>query len=244
MLKVRLIQQTPDPERTVAAAARLCYSPSGVDEILEKLGPEGVERFLSRIRGLGHLSPFEHASFTFGVEGVSRICLNQVVRHRIASYSQQSQRYVRESQFDYVIPPSIEGNSEARAIFEEQMGTIQAAYNRLVALGIHQEDARYLLPGGCESKIVITMNARELLHFFELRTCQRAQWEIRRMAQEMLRLVKKAAPGLFADAGAPCIHRGICREGDLSCGLIHRLPLRQLPFMVAGIDSPNRSKGE
>ncbi len=243
MLRVRLIQHTPDPERTVAGAARLCYSQSGVDEILERISPEQIERFLSKIRGLGHFSPFEHASFTYGVEGVSRVCLNQVVRHRIASYSQQSQRYVRENQFDYIVPPSVRDNPEAQAAFEEQMSAIQAAYNRLVALGIHQEDARYLLPGGCESKIVITMNARELLHFFELRTCQRAQWEIRRLAQEMLRLAKKAAPGLFADAGASCVHQGICREGDLSCGLIHRLPPRQLPFMIAG-DRSGRAEGE
>lgn len=234
MLKVELIQHTPDPERTVAAAARLCYSPTGVDQILEKMTPAQVERFLAKIRQLGHLSPFEHASFSFGVEGVSRVCLNQVVRHRIASYSQQSQRYVRESQFDYIVPPMIQDNPKAREVFEEEMRAIQKAYNRLISKGIHQEDARYLLPGGCESKIVITMNARELLHYFELRTCQRAQWEIRRLAQEMLRLAKQTAPGLFSDAGAPCVHQGICREGDLSCGRIHQLPPRPASFILPG----------
>ncbi|MCL4426292.1 MAG: FAD-dependent thymidylate synthase [Firmicutes bacterium] len=225
-MKVIVLSHTPDPERTIAAAAKLAYSASGIDEIKDRLTQAEVERFLGQLLELGHLSPFEHASITFGIEGVSRVMLNQLVRHRIASFTQKSQRYVKERDFDFILPPSIEERSEARAIFLEEMERIQEAYNRLLALGIHQEDARYLLPNATESKIVFTTNFRELLHILELRTCQRAQWEIRRLAYKLLREARKAAPIVFRQAGPPCVTEGICREGKMSCGRWRRLKER------------------
>ena len=235
MADVRLLEYTPEPERIVASAARLCYSPVGVTQIQERMSDADVVRFIRDLVGMRHFSPFEHVSFTFGVEGVSRVCLNQLVRHRIASYSQQSQRYVKESQFDYIIPPSLKKNPEAVELFRSQMAQIQETYNRLLEMGIHREDARYVLPGGCESKIVVSMNARALLNFFELRTCTRAQWEIRAVANQMLAQVREVAPVLFKDAGPPCISQGLCYEGKMSCGKILRLERRSLPFVAARV---------
>jgi len=225
-MKVVVLSHTPDPERTIAAAAKLAYSAAGIEEIRERLTPAEIERFLLLLLEMGHLSPFEHASITFGIEGVSRVMLNQLVRHRLASYTQKSQRYVKEKNFDYVIPPSVEKNPVAKAIFLEEVSRIQAAYNRLLSLGIHQEDARYLLPNATESKIVFTTNFRELLHILELRTCQRAQWEIRNLAYKLLREARKVAPIVFRRAGPPCLTQGICREGRMSCGHLERLKLR------------------
>lgn len=216
-MKVALIAHTPDPERTVAAAARLCYSPAGAEEILEGLTAEQATRFLNKLTEAGHDSPLEHASFTFAIEGVSRTLTHQLVRHRIASYSQKSQRYVREDEFAYVVPPSIAGRPEAQELFVRAMADLQEVYRRLAAL-VPKEDARYVLPNACETKIVVTMNARSLKHFFELRCCTRAQWEIRRLAEAMLSEVRKVAPELFRLAGPTCLTRGYCREGNMSCG--------------------------
>jgi len=215
---VILLEHTPEPERIVAAAARLCYSTSSATDLLERLTPERTESFVSHLMSMGHESPIEHISFTFAIEGISRACSHQLVRHRIASYSQQSQRYVNMQQFDYVLPPQIADNSEAAGLFEAQMRAAQEAYDKLIELGMQQEDARYLLPNACETKLVMTMNARSLLNFFALRICNRAQWEIRALANQMLDLVKPVAPSIFAKAGPSCISEGICREGDLSCG--------------------------
>jgi thymidylate synthase (FAD) len=164
----------------------------------------------------------EHASFTFGIEGISRVTTHQLVRHRIASYSQKSQRYVEETGFQCVMPPSIEDEPEAMDVFRETVDRCRYAYLKLREMGISKEDARYLLPSGGETKIVVTMNARELLHFFSLRCCYRAQWEIRAMAVEMLRLCRKTAPLIFHNAGPACL-RGPCPEGASSCGRLQEV---------------------
>ena len=225
-LRVILLSHTPDPEATVAMAARLCYSQTGIEALKERTAKRDQKKFVQKLMEIGHMSPIEHASFTFAVEGISRACSHQLVRHRLASYSQQSQRYVsEEAGFDYVIPPSIKKDCELARYFEKFMGKAQEAYNhiarRLGEKGLEGEeanqDARFLLPNACETKIIITMNARELLHFFRQRCCNRAQWEIRAMAMEMLRLVKGIAPTIFCQAGPDCL-KGKCPEGKYSCG--------------------------
>ncbi|HHX94404.1 MAG TPA: FAD-dependent thymidylate synthase [Clostridia bacterium] len=216
-MRVDLISWTPEPDRTVAAAARLCYSQTHAAELKEKMSQDTVDSLLDRIAEMGHLSTFEHASFTFAIEGVSRALTHQLVRHRIASYSQQSQRYVSEEAFEYIMPPSIASSPEAAALFNELMGQIREAYTTLNSL-VPKEDARYVLPNACETKIVCTFNARSLLNFFSHRCCNRAQWEIRELAYKMLDQVREVAPGLFAHAGPPCEAEGICPEGEMSCG--------------------------
>lgn len=217
-MEVKIIAYTPEPEQKVATAARLCYANVGAEALLERLTEREIDTLLSRLEESGHLSPFEHASFTFSLEGVSRSLSHQLVRHRIASFSQQSQRYVSQEQFAYVVPPSLKG--EAAELFQEQMVKLQTAYTELVALGVPKEDARYLLPNAAETKLVLTMNCRSLYNFFELRCCQRAQWEIRALATKMLALVKEVAPRLFAKAGPTCLAQGYCREGEHGCGRI------------------------
>ena len=217
-LRVFLLKHTPEPEQTVAFAAKLCYSPLGIAQLREKNQAADVQAFLRRIIRMGHHSVLEHASFTFGIEGISRVTSHQLVRHRLASYSQQSQRYVREKgQFDYITPPSIAHNEQARRAFEAMMRQAQLLYDELVGQGVAAEDARYVLPNAAETKIVVTMNARELRHFFRLRCCNRAQWEIRRMAMAMLERVKAAAPLIFEDCGPVCLNKP-CPEGKLGCG--------------------------
>ncbi|HWR29179.1 MAG TPA: FAD-dependent thymidylate synthase [Negativicutes bacterium] len=217
-MNVKLISFTPDAERKVAMAARLCYSPIGAAELEEKLSDTQVKKLVEKILSMGHFSTLEHASFTFAIEGVSRVLTHQLVRHRIASYSQQSQRYVKEHNFEYILPPSVAANAIAKNRFEGLMEEIRKVYGELIALGVHQEDARYCLANATETKILVTMNVRALFNFFELRCCTRAQWEIRKMAELMLAEVRGVAPILFAKAGPTCISGGYCREGDLSCG--------------------------
>lgn len=237
-LKVTLIEHTPNPEKVIAAAAKLCYSPVGVDEITQNLNGESTERFLNRLMSYGHASPIEHVSFTFAIEGVSRTLTHQLVRHRIASYSQQSQRYVKLEQFEYIIPPAIEDDMEAKKIFSEAMKRSQKAYDdiadrlykKYIDSGMAKmsaekkaiEDARYVFPNACETKIVVTMNARTLINFFHHRCCNRAQWEIHAMADEMLRQAKVVAPILFKAAGPECI-KGKCPEGKMTCGKIEEV---------------------
>ena len=222
MLKVELLTYTPEPERTVAAAARLCYSPRGASELQQDLTEKEIGSLLKRLREMGHTSTFEHVSFTFAIEGVSRVLTHQLVRHRIASYSQKSQRYVTENNFDFVVPPGIAHNPAALAIFEEQMASAREAYQRLAEL-VHQEDARYVLPNATETKIVVTMNARSLIHFFSVRSCMRAQHEIRQLSDQMIKLVKEVAPRLFDKVGPSCVTEGVCHEGKLTCGRLNRL---------------------
>lgn len=217
-MNIELLQHTHEPERAVALAARLCYSPSGLSELMERVEAGDIVTFINKIMTLGHHSVLEHASFTFGVEGISRVTSHQLVRHRVASYSQQSQRYVSHvERFDAVMPPSIAANEEAKRIFDFTVGVVHQAYKQLSEMGVAAEDARYLLPNATETKIILTMNARELLHFFRLRCCERAQWEIRAMAVGMLRLAKQVAPTIFRDAGPGCVS-GPCPEGEFCCG--------------------------
>lgn len=214
---VSLLTHTPDPERVVAAAARLCYSASSIDRLVEKERAE-QEALVKKILSLGHLSVLEHASFTFGVEGISRACSHQLVRHRLASYSQQSQRYVsHQESFEAVTPPSIADRPELAARYERLLHSIHEVYRELLDGGVPAEDARFVLPNAAATKLVVSMNGRELLHFFNLRCCRRAQWEIRALAKEMLRLARQAAPLLFAQAGPGCLS-GACPEGPMSCG--------------------------
>ncbi len=240
-MKVTLLQHTGDPEKIIASAAKLCYSESGVENILDGLTEEKTEKFLNMLMSLGHQSPIEHVSFTFGIEGVSRSLLAQITRHRIASYSVKSQRYVKEGMFEFIVPPEIENNPEAKKVFLKTMEADQKAYNcltdilfrkhydELLLAGENEktaktkaeklaiEDARFVLPNACETKMVVTMNARSLMNFFHHRCCTRAQWEIRALADEMLRLVKEVAPTLFRYAGPSCVS-GACPEGKMTCG--------------------------
>lgn len=213
----RVLGHTPDPERTVALAARLCYSPRSIGDLERDLSDGEVGSLLAKLRAMGHLSALEHAQFVFGVEGVSRACSHQLVRHRVASYSQQSQRYVRLREVSAVVPPSVEARADLAASFREKLEDLWAFYARMVDAGVPAEDARYILPNACETRIVVSMNARELHHFFSLRLCRRAQWEIRSLALSMLQGAAPLAPRLFAGAGPGCL-RGRCPEGAFGCG--------------------------
>lgn len=241
MPKVTLLCHSPHPEKTIAAAAKLCYSAQGVDGLLDGLTPEKTDSFLNMLMQLGHESPIEHVTFTFAIEGVSRSFLAQITRHRLASYSVQSQRYVRLSPFDYVTPPEVADDPKALEAYNEAMNAALKSYETiseilkekhtkaLIAEGISEktaasraekmaiEDARFVLPNACETKMIVTMNARSLYNFFHLRCCNRAQWEIRAVADEMCRLVKEVAPTLFVNAGPPCVS-GPCTEGKMTCG--------------------------
>ncbi len=240
-LRVKLLQYTPEPEKLVSAAAKLCYSQLPADEIMEDLTDDNVSKFLNMLMNLGHLSTIEHISFSFAVEGISRTLTHQLVRHRIASYSQRSQRYVSEGQFHYIVPPAIKEDKLAEKTYIKAMEDDQKAYDKIAsilkekylntyldegvsekkALGMAEkkaiEDARYVLPNACETKIMVTMNARSLIHFFNVRCCNRAQWEIREMATQMLLEVKKVAPIIFKNSGPSCIN-GPCPEGKMTCG--------------------------
>lgn len=226
-MNVELLYCTPDPERAIATAARLCYAPVGAAELMETMPPERVESVLSTIMTGGHFSTLEHASFTFAIDGVSRALTHQLVRHRVASYNQQSQRYVKfkDGNVPYVTPPAVEEDDAKKAIFDEAMQATVDAYTKLVEAGIEAEDARYLLPNAAETKIVVTMNARELYHFFTVRCCNRAQWEIRDLAWKMLELVREKAPYVFLDAGPACVRTG-CTEGKMTCGEPYEKVLR------------------
>ena len=191
-MKVTLISITPNAEEFIANAARVCYAS-------EPKTPDANKKLLGTLREMDHMSTFEHASATFLIDGISRACSHQLVRHRVASYSQQSQRYVNEEGFDYITPPAIEEKPEAKKIFEDGIDGTRRAYKELIGLGIPKEDARFILPNACSTKIVVTMNFRELRHFIKLRSDKTAQWEIRKLAQEMMILLKKEVPIAFDD---------------------------------------------
>ncbi len=231
-LQVELLKWTPEPEKTIALAARLCYTDTDISSLAHSFRAGEESAFIRKLMAFGHFSPIEHASFTFGVEGVSRSLLAQLTRHRIASFSVQSQRYVgktsgqsRDGVFNYVIPPRIRALGDAYVErFDRQMREIQGWYdewNRLLGDQgeASQEDARFVLPNAAETKLILTMNARELRYFFRLRCCNRAQWEIRNLAIEMLKRVKTVAPTLFEKAGPACVS-GPCPEGAMTCGKI------------------------
>jgi len=240
-MNVKLIAHTSLPEKIVAASAKLCYSPATIDTVLDGLDEDKTASFVDMLAEIGHESPIEHATFTFGIEGVSRALLAQLTRHRMASYSVQSQRYVAEKMFDYVLPPEIEAIPEAAAEYRRAMEEDQAHYDRLTAIlkekhlaerlaaGMPEkeaaraaekqaiEDARFVLPNACTTKIMMTMNARSLLNFFRHRCCNRAQWEIRELAEKMYILCVDVAPHIFKHAGPPCVN-GACPEGKMTCG--------------------------
>lgn len=253
-IKVTLLQHTPNPEQTIAMAAKLCYSATDIENIKDGLDEEKTTSFLDMLTEIGHASPVEHASFTFGIEGISRACSHQLVRHRIASYSQQSQRYVDGTKFEFVTPPEIERNERALKAYEKVIDMQSEAYAEIrdaLVLGYIKEyseeelngtddeimnsfkeknkalfgsfvkkaneDARFVLPNACTTKIVCTFNVRSLNNFFDHRCCNRAQWEIREVAQQMLELCKEVAPTLFKNSGPRCI-RGACPEGRMTCG--------------------------
>lgn len=255
-IKVILLNHTPQPEQTVAMAAKLCYSPVGVEDIRDGLTEEKTASFVKMLADIGHASPTEHVTFTFGIEGISRACSHQLVRHRIASYSQQSQRYVDGNSFEFVTPPEIEDDPRCNEIYQKVLDAQREAYaeirDALVVKYIKEnsdkeycgtdaeiieafkaedkakcsafikkanEDARYLLPNACTTKIVCTFNARSLENFFAHRCCNRAQWEIREVAEQMLLICKEIAPNLFKNSGPSCM-RGGCPEGNMTCGKI------------------------
>ena len=241
MMKVTLIAHTPEPEKVVAAAAKLCYSNAHLDDLLVGLTPEKSRDFVRMLARMGHESPTEHASFTFAIEGVSRSLLAQITRHRLASYSVQSQRYVRLDQFEYVTPPAVADDPEGLEVFEQAMAAEAEEYRRIagvlkdghirrmVAEGMSEaeaakkaekmaiEDARFVLPNACTTKMIVTMNARSLNNFFHHRCCNRAQWEIRDLAERMFCLVHEVAPALFEMSGPSCV-AGPCPEGKMTCG--------------------------
>lgn len=223
-LKVILLRHTLSPEETIALSAKLCYSKSTIEDLRDKISRKDQSEFIEKLMNMGHESVLEHVTFSFGVEGVSRVLLAQLTRHRIASFSVQSQRYVSyENGFGYILPDSIAALGEdAVQQYQKQMDTIEGWYvdwqKKLGKGEKSNEDARFVLPNACETRLVVTMNVRELRHFFSLRMCNRAQWEIRKMAEEMFRICFETAPALFADAGPACI-RGKCPEGEKSCGM-------------------------
>ena len=228
---VKLIRYTPAPEELIAMAGKLCYSAADLDDLGEGVAERDQTKYLSRLSEMGHYSTFEHASFTFGIEGVSRSLLAQITRHRIASFSVQSQRYVAlgddENGFDYIVPPRIAAlGEEAEAEYHAQMAQMNAWYQawrkRLGTGESSNEDARFVLPNAAATRMLVTMNARELLHFLKLRTCSRAQWEIRRAAEAMLAQLQVDFPQLFRLYGPGCAVTGRCPEGRLSCGRIRK----------------------
>ncbi len=216
-MKVSLVSFTPDAQRVVASAARVCYSESSASELFSSIGEEKIKKRIRDAVSKGHLSVLEHAVYTFSIESISRVTSHQLVRHRIASFSQQSQRYVGLSDRDsYIVPPRIAEDEKLCGRFREIVSGICDFYETLVRTGIPSEDARYILPSAFSTNLVLTMNARELLHFFSLRCCKKAQWEIRKLAWKMLKELMKISPAIFENAGPECIS-GSCSQEDWKC---------------------------
>ena len=212
---VILIAHTPEAEKVVAMAAKICYAKDvSIKKLQKKINDNDVSAFITKLLESGHESPFEHISFTFGIEGISRACSHQLVRHRMASFSQRSQRYCFEDGFNYIEPDDM--NDEEDKFFRDFMRHSKEVYSKLIDKGVKPEDARMVLPNACETKIIVTMNARELLHFFKLRCCKRAQKEIREVAFMMKNICRKVAPNVFQYAGPNCL-KGYCTEGEKSC---------------------------
>ncbi len=218
-LNVKLIGYTKNAEQIVAAAIRQCYSASGASELTQKIPVEKRAKLIRQVVSSDHTSTIEHISFTFAIEGVSRVLTHELVRHRIASFSQQSQRYVAADNFNYIIPPTIISKPDALKIYKKIIADDQKIYNELLEMGVPKEDARFVLPNAAETKIVVTMNARSLFNFLRRRMCNRAQWEIRTLAYKMHAELMKVAPNIFCFAGPSCKTEKICWEGKLNCGL-------------------------
>ncbi len=217
-MNVKLIGFTPNPEKIPAMAAKLTHSKIKPED-LDKTSDEELTNILQYVMNLGHTSVIEHTSFTFAISDVSRSLTHQLVRHRIASYAQQSQRYVDFKKPNYVIPPTIVKNKKMNKAYNETMTLIWEQYNKLLEIGIPAEDSRFILPNAACTNIMVTMNARSLLNFFELRCCLHAQWEIRELANKMLKEVKKVAPIIFKNAGPTCKTKNICHENKKDCPL-------------------------
>ena len=214
---VILIAHTPEAEKVVAMAAKICYAKDvSIKKLQKKINDNDVSAFITKLLESGHESPFEHISFTFGIEGISRACSHQLVRHRMASFSQRSQRYCFEDGFNYIEPEDINENENEDKFFRDFMRHSKEVYSKLIDKGVKPEDARMVLPNACETKIIVTMNARELLHFCKLRCCKRAQKEIREVAFMMKNICRKVAPNVFQYAGPNCL-KGYCTEGEKSC---------------------------
>ena len=216
-MKVKIIAHTPEPEIVIAAAAKLCYSSAAdIDTLLDGLTPEKCDSFVEHLMSLGHESPLEHVTFTFAVEGVSRVLTHELVRHRIASYSQRSMRYCAEGECNFYYPENM--TPEMRLAYNNALNVAKEAYNKLIDLGMSREMARYVLPNATHTRIIFTMNVRSLLNFCSLRACTRAQKEIRDLANEMIKQLKEISLGLFKKLGPSCESKGYCPEGSMSCG--------------------------
>ncbi len=250
-LNVKLLEVTDNALALIYVACRQCYSANFAGQIFEdEIGNiKKQEEFVRQVVSSGHESPLEHVKFTFAIEGVSRALTHQLVRHRIASYSQQSQRYVKESDFDYIIPPLIEEDADMKKEYIDTMRKIQQSYNCLMSSfekkgkkgEVANQDCRYVLPQAAETKIVVTMNCRQLLHFFKERCCSRAQWEIRRLSGEMLKICKQELSAVFNDAGAKCVLLGYCPEGEkFSC---KRYPLKKDALRQSAPDTVISTEG-
>jgi len=223
--KAKLINYSENPEKNVALAARLCYSEDGAEALEAKMTQKDMNNLVRKVVGLGHYSTLEHTYFYFHIV-CSRVASHQLVRHRIGvSYSQRSQRYVKEDDFDYIMPPKIAKNKDTADDFREWMEKGREIYNEMLADDIPAEDARFVLPT-VKTNLMVSYNARSLYHFFSLRCCSRAQWEIRSLANQMLKQVKEIAPVLFEKAGPPCEAEGYCPEGEMSCGRIDSIKKR------------------
>ena len=218
-MKVDLISYTIDCDKMPGVAAFTSCSKKSAHELNQAKTKEQTDDFIKRVVAYGHHSVIEHSNFTFSIEGVSRVCSHELVRHRIASYTQQSQRYVKFDELNVVVPPKIKKNEEAKQVFDDVIEKSAEAYQTLLDMGIAPEDARFCFPNAAKTNLMITMNARALMNFFALRCCRRAQWEIHELSYKMLKLVKERAPVVFEKAGASCMQRGYCTEGSLSCGL-------------------------
>lgn len=202
-MNVSLLAHTPKPELLICKAAHVCYS----DKPIADINTDDAPLMIAKLIDSEHLSPLEHVCFTFAIEGISRVCLAQLTRHRLASFSVRSHRYTNVDNNDFVDP--VGRDAEIQKMIN--------SYKVAVSSGVPKEDARYALPQAATTSLVMTMNARELLHFFALRCCFKAQWEIRQLACQMLNLVKRVAPNIFKKAGAKCQQVGYCSEAQ-PCG--------------------------
>jgi len=242
-LKVSLISFTKDPEITCAKCATVSWRRKGMKEV----SLNDARTIMKRVLGYGHESVIEHASFTFFVENISRSLTHQLVRHRIASYTQQSMRYVdlTKSRAYFIRPQSVSNHDELVEVFDDVMTRCKAAYDTLRKRGVPAEDSRFVLPIATQTKIAFTMNARELRHFFEMRCCFRAQWEIRELANSMVRICKTVAPSLFENAGPSCVKLGYCPEDELTCGKLNQVlkTYREQKTLRSARNRDNTKKG-
>lgn len=239
-MKVTLLSWTYDPEKVIATAAKVCYAPGTVEDVWNN--SFDYASFIEKLKNMGHMSPFEHANFTWGIDGISRACSHQLVRHRIASFSQQSQRYVKydlkktDLSENYVCPEGIQlSNQTTFERYVHSLEKVSEVYEELV-VGLMEdglsekesaENARYILPNAMKTNLVMTMNARELMHFFELRCCRRAQDEINQLSWVMLRKIQDTFPTIFSNCGPNCLIDK-CKEGKMSCGRPYQASLPNL----------------